>query len=317
MALELRHLRYFVAVAQEGHVTRAAQRLYVSQPALSQALRELERQIGVPLLERHSRGVSLTPAGEQLFAKATIVLEVADDAVEAARRAASGHGGELRVGFLPASLGTPARACLAVFRAARPDVHLRMKQLSFATMEEAVRRNAVDVVAGFLPITDPAIGYLPFAVEPRCVGLSERHPLADAPALTVDDLLGEPCPGFHPATPQAFIAFTTLEKERGEPAAWTDDEITTPEEAAAVIVESRSFLLAPASHAAQHRPPGLAWRPVIDAQPLQQAITYLKANHNPLVRTLKDLTQQRLSITNDGARITQAHISPVAPTSLS
>jgi DNA-binding transcriptional LysR family regulator len=101
MAIELRHLRYFVAVAQEGHITRAAERLGMQQPPLSQQIKALEQEIGVQLFRRKARGVELTEAGRTFLADAMSVLARVDEAVEATRRTAAGKQGRLRIGLPP------------------------------------------------------------------------------------------------------------------------------------------------------------------------------------------------------------------------
>src|SRR5436853_6213834 len=97
--MELRHLRYFVAVAEEGHVTRAAERLGIQQPPLSQQIRALEAELEVQLFRRKPRGVELTQAGEALFAEAQVILRQVDHAVSATRRTARGEIGHIGLGF--------------------------------------------------------------------------------------------------------------------------------------------------------------------------------------------------------------------------
>src|SRR5215208_3528437 len=99
--MELRHLRYFVAVAQEENVSRAALKLHVSQPALSRQIRDLEEELGFLLLERSAKAVRLTEAGREFLAGARRVLQTADEAVTAARETALGGEGELHVGYAP------------------------------------------------------------------------------------------------------------------------------------------------------------------------------------------------------------------------
>src|SRR5688500_18445134 len=121
MALELRDLRYFLVVAEELHITRAAARLHVSQPTLSQAIERLEREVGAPLLVRHSGGVNLTAAGEMLVVKATAALAAVDDAIAAV----AGVGPEsLTVGFVP-PVHDVAGAAVAALRAGYPGVDVR------------------------------------------------------------------------------------------------------------------------------------------------------------------------------------------------
>src|SRR5580700_169774 len=97
--MELRHLRYFVAVAEEGHVTRAAERLGIQQPPLSQQIRALEAELQVQLFRRKPRGVELTQAGQTLYAEAQLILRQVDHAVTAARRTARGEVGQIGLGF--------------------------------------------------------------------------------------------------------------------------------------------------------------------------------------------------------------------------
>ena len=109
MAIELRHLRFLVAVADAGSVSGAARRLYMTQPAVTTALRNLERDVGVTLLTRHARGVDLTPAGAAFLAQAHLALEHVDEATRSARQfAATLHRGTLSIGFLPATFSVAA-----------------------------------------------------------------------------------------------------------------------------------------------------------------------------------------------------------------
>src|SRR5260370_39573741 len=108
--MELRHLRYFVAVAEEGHVTRAAERLGIQQPPLSQQIRALETELEVQLFRRMPRGMELTQAGEALFAEARAILDRIEHAVAAARRTARGEAGRIAIGFTSSGSFHPFRA---------------------------------------------------------------------------------------------------------------------------------------------------------------------------------------------------------------
>ena len=125
--MELRHLRYFLAIVSERHFTRAAKNLGIAQPPLSQQIRQLEDEIGTPLFTRTPRGVTLTPAGEAFLPQADAALREVDRARTAARRVSHGDLGTIRVGFTSAaSLNPLVPAAISAFRKAYPDVELRL-----------------------------------------------------------------------------------------------------------------------------------------------------------------------------------------------
>jgi len=144
--MELRHLRYFVAVAEELHFTRAAERLHIAQPPLSQQIRALEGELGVQLLLRTRRSVALTDAGAALLERARPLLASVQALPEELRRVARGEGGELRIGFtstLP--LTKVLRDVVADHRRTHPDVVLTLRELHTAVQFEALRRGELDV----------------------------------------------------------------------------------------------------------------------------------------------------------------------------
>jgi len=149
--MELRHLRYFVAVAHEGHVTRAAEKLHMQQPPLSQQIRALEREIDAALFVRHPRGVSLTDAGRSFLADAEAILAQAEHAKIRARRTARGEVGRIAVGFTTSAPFHPlvARA-MREFRGQRPDVSFVLEESSSNDMVSGLRDERLDVrvVAG-------------------------------------------------------------------------------------------------------------------------------------------------------------------------
>src|SRR5579871_1465427 len=131
--MELRHLRYFVAVAREGHVTRAAEKLHIQQPPLSQQIHALEREIGAPLFERHPRGMRLTDAGRSFLTDAEAILACVEHATVRARRTARCETGRIAVGFTTSAPFHPlvARA-MREFRSQRPDVSFMLDESSSA-----------------------------------------------------------------------------------------------------------------------------------------------------------------------------------------
>src|SRR4051812_21281190 len=142
--MELRQLKYFVAVAEELHFRRAAERLYVAQPAVSEQIRKLEAELGVQLFERSNRHVAMTEAGRALLDEGRRVLERAEAAIRAAREAKERAGAALRIGYVPDLM--PAAVPRALRRLARGgDVDVRLKTGSASALIDAVRERELDV----------------------------------------------------------------------------------------------------------------------------------------------------------------------------
>jgi len=147
---ELRHLRYFLAVAEELNFTRAARRLHIAQPSLSAQIRELERRVGCQLLRRTTREVRLTPAGEVLRARAEHVVAAAEDALAATRAAAAGVAGPLRV-VIEADADRHEVEAVRAFAAAHPDVSLRVSRLHEGDARAALLSGRVDAAILWVP----------------------------------------------------------------------------------------------------------------------------------------------------------------------
>ncbi|MBM3649767.1 MAG: LysR family transcriptional regulator [Alphaproteobacteria bacterium] len=191
--MELRHLRYFAAVAREGHITRAAERLGIQQPPLSQQIKALEREIGAPLLVRHPRGVALTDAGRSFLADAEAVLAAVDRAALHARRTARGETGRIAVGFTTSAPFHPlvARAIRA-FRSERPDVSFVLEETGSAELLAGLRQERLDIafVRSGLADTD-GLAVHALLQEDMAAALPARHRLARQPRLTLKDLAAE------------------------------------------------------------------------------------------------------------------------------
>jgi DNA-binding transcriptional LysR family regulator len=179
--MDLRQLRYFVAVAEEGHITRAAERLGMQQPPLSQQIHALEAQLGLALFERHPRGVTLTDAGRALQVEARRLIDSADLLALRMQRMADGQRGLLSVGFTSSAAAhafTPAvlRAC----RRESPEVDLQMSESNAAELIEGLSAHRIDVAFLRLPVARPgALVFETLFVEPMMLVLPLDHPLAD------------------------------------------------------------------------------------------------------------------------------------------
>lgn len=191
MDLDPRLLRYFIAVAEERHFSRAAARLHISQPPLSYAIRQLEENVGARLLARTSRHVDLTDAGQVLYREALILLRQAEEVRTLVQRVDAGLRGRLRIGFVGSMLYRGLPALLRALRAELPDVELVLTELNSHDQIEAVRRGELDL--GFIhanPVPD-SVQARDLMAEPFMVCLPQAHPLAGGQSLQLPDLAGD------------------------------------------------------------------------------------------------------------------------------
>lgn len=197
--LELRHLRYFVAVAEELHFGRAAQRLHLAQPPLSQQIRKLEEILGYPLFLRTSRAVRLTAAGEIFLERARRTLRNVHEDMEEARSIGRGDEGSLRVGFIGSGMLTALPAMLGRYRQLYPRVQLLLSESYTAGIAAALSRGALD--AGFLRDGGPIEGLHtePLFTEPFVAVLPSTHRLAGKTTISPADLRDEPFVYFTPS----------------------------------------------------------------------------------------------------------------------
>lgn len=180
---EIRQLRYFIAVAEELNFTRAAERLHMAQPPLSAAIRRLEREIGCTLFARSTREVKLTDAGVALLEGARRILAQADEAVAAAKRAASGDLGCLRLGYNWSSRFETLPTLGRAFKRARPDIELVAEEMHPSRMAEALREGAIDLALALYPEIVAGFSYRLIRRERVVALLSGGHPLAHAEAI--------------------------------------------------------------------------------------------------------------------------------------
>jgi DNA-binding transcriptional LysR family regulator len=191
--VELRHLRYFIAVAEERHFGRAAERLHIAQPPLSQQIRRFEEVIGEPLLFRTTRSVQLAPAGEVLLERGREILAAVDSAVEDARRAARGEYGRLAIGFTGSCTYAMLPALAAALGKELPGVVLDLRG-EMLTPAQVARLVDGTLDLGLLrpPVTERAISLEVLRSEPLLAVLPESHPLASSEAIPLELLEGEP-----------------------------------------------------------------------------------------------------------------------------
>ena len=188
MAVGLTHLRSFVVIAQEGNIGRAAQRLHISQPALSRQVQQLEREVGAPLLVRTARGVELTAAGRRLLEKARVAIDAADDALGVARTA--DPQGKLVVGLPVAGRRHEWFGLTQAYTERFPRVEVELREALSEPLQRQVLTGELDVALVLSPSRLPSLRYTRVLDEPLSVWTREDDPLASRAAVDVADLEG-------------------------------------------------------------------------------------------------------------------------------
>ena len=193
--MELRHLRYFIAVAEELHFGRAAARLHMAQPPLSQQIKQLEAELGFQLFHRTKRTVRLTAAGERFLAETRLIFQRLEQAIATGRRTSRGELGELAIGFVGSASYSVLPSILQRFRQHCPQVELTLRELTTNVQLEALRENRIDIglVRPPIPAEGQADGLLsqPVLQESFVVALSQDHMLAQAEKIAIADLAAE------------------------------------------------------------------------------------------------------------------------------
>jgi DNA-binding transcriptional LysR family regulator len=207
-----RRLGYFVAVAEELSFTRAAQRLHMAQPPLSQQIALLERELGTPLFDRSRRAIRLTAAGAALLPEARRLLTDLDETLRMVRSVGDGTVGRLAVGFVPSAINGTLPDLLREFRATHPAVELTLREMTPDALLRAVHDRRLDLAVLYLPINEPDLARRHLDSEDLLLAVPEAHPAATAPTITLADVAEEPfvlperhdVPGLHAAITALF-----------------------------------------------------------------------------------------------------------------
>jgi DNA-binding transcriptional LysR family regulator len=210
--MELRQLRYFVAVAEENHFGRAAQRLHMSQPPLSMQIKGLEAELGVELLNRSTRRVRLTDAGRAFLERARAILGAVEEAQDAARGAEHGMQGLLHVGFISSATLSLLPPSIRLFRERFGGVELELKELTSAQQVDALYEDEIEVGLVRLPMRAPGIQFEPVLEERLVVALPSGHVLERLDHVSLETIADLPLifftrqlvPGFHAQIVELF-----------------------------------------------------------------------------------------------------------------
>lgn len=263
--MELRHLRYFVAVADEQSFTRAAEQLHISQPPLSRQIQDLEEELGTPLFERGSRPLKLTEAGRFFYGHATRLLEQAAQAARATRRVARMER-RLVIGFVGSTMYGAMPRLVRLFRAERPQTELSLVEMSTLDQLEALKAGRIDVGFGRLRLDDPGVRREVLREERLVAAIPIEHALAipEQPiilaALANEDIL------VYPKTPRPSYAdqVLTLFRDQGlEPGAV--HEVQEIQTALGLVAAGMGICVVPTG-VSRLRPDEVVYRPLSDPQ---------------------------------------------------
>jgi DNA-binding transcriptional LysR family regulator len=302
MALELRQLRYFVAVAEEGQITRAAAKLHIAQPALSQAITQLESRLGVLLFARHPRGVSVLPAAEVLLEKAQSALLAMSEADHVAESLARGSREVVELGFLGFPPAAHAPELFKAFATSHPESKVNFRELPFPTGTTRSWIGGVDVALCHPPAIMSGVGVQPLRAEPRTVIVARSHRLAQRTMLDVAEVVDQTFLGYHPAIDRAWAGFWNLDDHRGAPAPrLTAERVLTPIEMLSTIAAGEAVTTLPSCHAAAIVDilGGIVAIPLRDARPAVLSLVWQRDSRNSAAQEF--LLSARSFAENDAA----------------
>ncbi|MEU9984838.1 LysR family transcriptional regulator [Streptomyces sp. NPDC050856] len=267
MDVDTRLLRYFTAVAEEGSLTGAAQKLFVSQPALTKQIRRLEDDLGVPLFARSRSGMALTEAGRVLAARVPALLDDWDEAVQATGRAAR----VLRLGFLDAGAVGAVHKVIAEFRQAQPEWRVELRQFDWSDPSAGLARGEVDAAVVRLPFPgQEGLNVRELFVEERGVLLPARHPLANSGTVEFRELWDEPFVAAGAETGAWREHWLAAEEREGHPV--RAGAVTSRPDEWLGAVAAGCVALAPASTARFYAHPDVVFRPVRGVSPSRVAL---------------------------------------------
>lgn len=289
----LRHLRGFVALADELHFAHAAARLHISQPALSQTIKQLEYATGLRLLQRTTRAVELTDAGRMFRDDAIGVLAQFDETMERARDMAAGRRGKLQVGYTIGAAVDIVPSVLRKFAAAYPDVEVDLREFDFSQPEAGLDDGRSDVAIVRPPIEVDDTVFYTLVTEPRVACVYEGHPLANRDEVSIAELLSEPFVAA-PGSGTWRDYWIGCDYRNGEPPN-VAAEAATFEAELQIVATGRGISMTTETAARFYARPGLRFPVIRDVPPCKVAVA-LPANHILAARNFAELA---VSVSND------------------
>ncbi|WP_377273381.1 LysR family transcriptional regulator [Peterkaempfera sp. SMS 1(5)a] len=284
MDAHLRDLRYFVVTAEELNFTRAAERLFVSQPALSKQIRHLEDGLRARLFDRDRRTVALTTAGRALLPAARELIRGWDEAQRAVGDATAAEAATLTVG-LSTSIGRGLlQGARARFGERRPTWRLQMRQINWDDATAGLADGHVDMALVWLPLPNQdAFALRVVATEPRYVALRDDHPLAQRDDVAFQDLLDEPFLALPPSAGPLRDYWLALDHRAGHPVR-IGSTVSNADETFAAIEEGSGIVLLAEGNAKIYQRPGITSLPVTGVSPSELAVAWRADDHRIAIR---------------------------------
>jgi DNA-binding transcriptional LysR family regulator len=281
--MELRHLRYFVAVAEELHFRRAAERLGIAQPAISEQVHKLEEELGVQLLERTHRRVSLTPAGDVFLVEARRVLEQAERARRAVIRTGDHANGRLRVGHLPDAVPPALPRTLGRFAMATPGVEVALETHPSLDLIERVRERQLDAAVICLPAPVSGLRVTTLGEEGVAVALGDTHPAAGGLVISPRQLRHTPLLVMARSTNPAFFdGLISAWRNAGVAAAPVEVAVPNLEHLLLAVAAGAGAALVPASAARRYATPGVRFRSLSSPSPTCEVVVISHPEHSSI-----------------------------------
>lgn len=289
--MELRHLRYFIAVAEELHFSKAAERLHIAQPPLSQQIQQLEAELGVQLFHRKTkRQVQLTEAGKVFLQEAYQLLVQLETAVALTQRIGRGQTGQLRIGFTSLVIYDLLPLILRQFRGQFPQVELVLRELATSQQEQALRDSLIHVGFAHPPLEDETISYQCIHTQTLVVALPSTHTLAQTQHICVRDILSEPLVMFpRYLAPGLYDRIMSLFQQENIQPHITQEAIQM-QTIIALVSAGMGIAITPSSLQNLQRS-GVVYRPLLDQVPvIETAVIWQQNSLTPLVENFLQFT---------------------------
>jgi DNA-binding transcriptional LysR family regulator len=295
MHIELRQLRYFLAVAEELNFSRAAERLHIAQSALSAQIRALENQVGCALFNRTTRKVELTPNGSLLLEEAREIVARSDSAVAKLQAAARGERGLLRIGFAAHGGAEPGAAILRRFAEEFSGIETELVQsATLEGLQTQLVEHETDVGFVWLPLLYDGLEAQPVLSERKLIAMHADHALAGKRSVQSNELLTEPVVAPWDIYPPELVdywmgGFRPRGRRPGDPHAMTVEESLT------IVARGQALYCVPESASRFYSRPEVVFKPILDAPPAEIAIAWAAEARNPAVTSFVETARAVLT----------------------